>query len=51
MFGFKAYAIVIYFVLLAALSQLLNATFITSLNYNEINLVVIRGVEPLTVNV
>lgn len=29
-FGFKAYAIVIYFVLLAALSQLLNATLSSS---------------------
>ncbi len=46
MFGFKAYAIVIYFVLLAALSQLLNATFITSLNYNEIKLVPQSGIEP-----
>ena len=45
-FGFKAYAIVIYFVLLAALSQLLNATFVTSLNYNEINLVPQSGIEP-----
>ena len=46
MFGFKAYAIVIYFVLLAALSQLLNATFVTSLNYNEIKKAHCPGFEP-----
>ena len=37
-FGFKAYAIVTYFVLLSVLSHLLNATFLLSLNYNEIKL-------------
>ena len=45
-FGFKAYAIVIYFVLLAALSHLLNATFLSTLNYNEIKLVCVAGFEP-----
>lgn len=46
MFGFKAYAIVIYFALLDALSHLLNTTLLLTLNYNEINLAHRVGFEP-----
>ena len=50
-FGFKAYAIVTYSSILKGLQLTPYGYLYTSLNYNEINLVVIRGVEPLTVNV